>query len=994
MNRCTRGNLAVLLVLLAALTAIVPTFAGLPLAVTGNDFSLAETSDGSLVAWGGNGAGQLGDGTTSEHLTPVVIISGISGVSGTSGVSGVLAPAAFDVNAGILLNNSQVILWGANGNGQLGNSTVNPVVPNGVSGILGLSTVAGLSGVSSVGVIGLEGRGNHMLAVLTDGSLWAWGANASGQVGNGLTTDSLSPVKIFGVSGVIPSLSNVIASASAGIAHSIAVTRDFRVFAWGLNDTGQLGDGTQSQHLTPVEMTSLSGVVSVSSGANHNLAITITGSIFAWGNNAAGQLGDGSLANRLSPVAVTGLTGISGVSAVSGVSSVAAGNSHSIALQAGRVWAWGSNAFGQLGDGTNTNRSVPALVVGLSGISAVSGKYDHNLALKSDGSVWAWGNNANGELGDSTKTNRALPVQVRGLSGIDFLNLLGNVVVATPAAFSFTAQTNVALSTIATSNAITVSGINVPTYIHIAGGSYSVNGQPFTNQDGFVSNGASITVQLTSSANPLTLTPATLTIGGVSAIFNVTTLPGTAVASLNPTSLPFASRTVGSPSGALSTTLTNTGNATLTISSIVITAGANPGDFGQTNNCPASLAPAAFCTIDVTFTPAAVGARSATLTVNSNATNSAANVTLTGTGTTPILVTVITAGTGTGTVTSSPAGINCQPTCSTSFTSGSTVTLTATAAAGSALISWTGCDTAVGTTCTISPLAAPRSVTATFNTVVQRAFVSATGNNANTATFCAVTAPCKTFAAAVTVVADNGEVVALNTAPYGSVTLTRSISLTAAPGVYAGISVFAGSGITINTPNISVVLRGITINGQGGANGILVDTLSTGSKLSIENCVIANFSNVNGAGVLVNATATVRMANTLVRDSFDGLSIAGGATADISDSKFLKNADTSILVTGATAAITSTVATASGTGIAASADAKVAVVRSEITNNVTGVASQGTSGTVTTLSKNMVTGNTTGLLQSGTATLELLGNNNLRRNTNPNSGTITTAPRM
>ena len=291
--------------------------------------------------------------------------------------------------------------------------------------------------------------------------------------------------------------------------------------------------------------------------------------------------------------------------------------------------------------------------------------------------------------------------------------------------------------------------------------------------------------------------------------------------------------------------------------------------------------------------------------------------TINGTGVNAVL-TVINAGTGSGTVTSTPAGINCPATaCAAPFAASDPITLTATAAVGSALISWTGCDTVVGTTCTISSLAASRSVTATFSPAVQRAFVSATGNNANTATFCAVTAPCKTFAAAVTVVADNGEVVALNTAPYGSVTLTRSISLTAAPGAYAGISVFAGSGVTIATPGISVVLRGLTINGQGGANGILVDTPATGTKLSIENCVIANFANAGGAGVAVNAPAQLRVVNTLVRDSFDGISIAGGATAVITGSKILENADTGILVNGASAAVINTVSSASGTGIAA-----------------------------------------------------------------------------
>ena len=279
--------------------------------------------------------------------------------------------------------------------------------------------------------------------------------------------------------------------------------------------------------------------------------------------------------------------------------------------------------------------------------------------------------------------------------------------------------------------------------------------------------------------------------------------------------------------------------------------------------------------------------------------------------------------------------------------------------------------------------------------LVQRAFVSATGNNANTATLCAVTAPCKTFAGAAPVVADNGEIVALNTAPYGSVTLTRSISLTAAPGVYAGISVFAGSGVTIASPNISVVLRGLTINGQGGANGILVDTPATGEALDRKLRHRQLRERGSGAGVLVNAPATVRVVDALVRDGFEGISIANGATAIITDSKILNNAF-GILVTDASAAVkNSTVSASSIAGIAsgASGTARISVTSSAITNNGTGVMiSQPNS--VLSLTNSTVTGNAVGLSQSAGATLELLGNNTVRQNGTQSSGTITTAPRM
>ena len=285
---------------------------------------------------------------------------------------------------------------------------------------------------------------------------------------------------------------------------------------------------------------------------------------------------------------------------------------------------------------------------------------------------------------------------------------------------------------------------------------------------------------------------------------------------------------------------------------------------------------------------------------------------------------------------------------------------------------------------------------------VQRAFVSGLGNNANTATNCQVTAPCKTFAAAVLVVAANGEVVALDTAPYGSVTLTQSISLTAAPGVYAGISVFAGAGVTINTPNISVVLRGITINGQGGANGVLMDVASTGAKLSIENCVIANFT--NGPGVQVNSAATLRIVNTLIRDSNSGIQLGNGATADISNSKIYGSATAGIIAIAAasptTASVSDTIVSGSlstggigSTGIIALSNAgnsQISVTRTTITNNNTGIQSQASVGTaMISISDSMLSGNLCGLGVSpfgGTAIVESLGNNAIRQNTNATCG--------
>ncbi|BBJ22924.1 right-handed parallel beta-helix repeat-containing protein [Candidatus Nitrotoga sp. AM1P] len=290
---------------------------------------------------------------------------------------------------------------------------------------------------------------------------------------------------------------------------------------------------------------------------------------------------------------------------------------------------------------------------------------------------------------------------------------------------------------------------------------------------------------------------------------------------------------------------------------------------------------------------------------------------------------------------------------------------------------------------------------------VQRAFVASYGLNSNTSFDCDVTHPCRQFLAAVTVVNPDGEVVALDTAAYGAVTLTQSISLTAAPGAYAGITVFPGSnGVTIATPGVNVVLRGLTINSQGGDAGIL---MTAGAKLSIENCVIANFSIIgspfNQYGVLVQTAATVRMVNTLIRDNDIGIQIQDGATADISGSKFFGNSTYGIVAfndingTTTTAAVSDTVVTGGGIGIyaivdsASTATARAEIVRSIVSNYSGGVAAESQNGTASvSIRKSMVTGSSIyGLGQIGSgATMTSYGNNMLSNNSSNLLGTLTT----
>ena len=227
---------------------------------------------------------------------------------------------------------------------------------------------------------------------------WGWGLNSSGQVGDGTTTQRLIPTAVGSAQNWI--------DLQPGSLHTIGLRADGTLWTWGANGSGQLGDGTTTNRSSPVQIGWRSFYTNIAAGTYHSVALRSNGSIWAWGSNGYGQLGVGDTAARYEPTLVG--------SDYDWVD-VAAGRSFTLAIKEdGSLWSWGQNSNGQLGDGTTTNRSSPTLVDNTHRWLMADGGQYHTVALREDGTLWAWGSNSFGELGDRTTTERHAPVAVVG----------------------------------------------------------------------------------------------------------------------------------------------------------------------------------------------------------------------------------------------------------------------------------------------------------------------------------------------------------------------------------------------------------------------------------------------------------------------------------------------------------------------------------------------------------------------------------------------------
>jgi alpha-tubulin suppressor-like RCC1 family protein len=243
----------------------------------------------------------------------------------------------------------------------------------------------------------------HTCARKTDGTLWCWGSNGNGQLGDGTTTQRTSPVQVT-------SLGTSVASVAVGYAFTCAVKTDATVWCWGYNALGQLGDGSVTQRVLPVQVTTLGAATAqISVGYYHGCARKTDGTLWCWGYNGYGQIGDNTTTTRKLPVQVTSLGAV--------VAQVSVGNWHSCARRTdGTLYCWGYNYGGQVGDGTTVQRPLPTSVTTFgSTVAQVGAGGDHTCAIKSDGTTWCWGANGAYQIGDGTNVQRALPVQATGL---------------------------------------------------------------------------------------------------------------------------------------------------------------------------------------------------------------------------------------------------------------------------------------------------------------------------------------------------------------------------------------------------------------------------------------------------------------------------------------------------------------------------------------------------------------------------------------------------
>ncbi len=348
----------------------------------------AVTTSGAGYCWGRNDRGQLGDGTTTDRTRPVLVALG-----------SLEAVASGERHTCALTSAGRVYCWGDNGSGQLGDgTTTDRSVPTPVPGLDFTSLTAGAL---------------HTCGITQDGTAYCWGLNVAGQLGTGSPSTTL-PVAVAPPAGETTRLS--FTALSAGRSHTCGITDGAAAYCWGANVSGQLGDGTTVNRSVPVAVAPPAGqstplaFTSLSVGLAQTCGLTEDGVSYCWGRNASGQLGDGTTIGRPIP---------GPVQAPVVFTAVEVGGGHACALAApGRAYCWGVNGSGELGDGTTTHRLTPvevappanrSLPVFFASLDAGDG---HTCGATIDGRAYCWGSNFHGQLGTGTMESSLVPVAV------------------------------------------------------------------------------------------------------------------------------------------------------------------------------------------------------------------------------------------------------------------------------------------------------------------------------------------------------------------------------------------------------------------------------------------------------------------------------------------------------------------------------------------------------------------------------------------------------
>jgi hypothetical protein len=331
-----------------------------------------------LWTWGNNYQGRLGNntGTGTNRSTPVTTSAGGANWKQVSGGNSHTAAIKTD---------GTLWTWGYNFNGRLGyNTATDRSTP--------VTTFAGGTNWKQVTC-----GGSHTAAIKTDGTLWTWGLNSYGRLGDNTTTDRSTPVTTFAGGTNWKQV-------AGGYAHTAATKTDGTLWTWGRNYYGQLGNNNTTQRLTPV--TTFAGGTNwkqVFGGYGHTAAIKTDGTLWTWGSNYDGQLGNNNTTQRLTPVTT--------FAGGTNWKQVTCGGDYTAAIKTdGTLWTWGSNN-GRLGDNTETKRSIPVTTfAGGTNWKQVTCGGDYTAAIKTDGTLWTWGLNGSGQLGDNTTIGRSTPV--------------------------------------------------------------------------------------------------------------------------------------------------------------------------------------------------------------------------------------------------------------------------------------------------------------------------------------------------------------------------------------------------------------------------------------------------------------------------------------------------------------------------------------------------------------------------------------------------------